>query len=471
MFPTSPPLGNRGHSPQTPCRRGEPLSAWDDLFGELGWLPGGRLNLAHEAIDRHALSETANDPALIWEGGLGEQEKYTFAEMKTLSDLFAGVLRNLGVVKGDRVFILLDSTPELFVAFLGALKVGAIACVLPSELGPDDAKHRLAAAGVKIVVTDPRVRRRLSAIVYHLFDLQHIVVVNKNDRDPFPTDPADLSYDEEMRKASGDAVVEATGQYEPALIDYSPSSAAGPLGAVHRHISAAQHLVTGRWALCLGRGDVYWCAAAPGSAAWPSLGLLGPWMAGAAVLSVEAAADPDDWRRLVSRHGVTVAYAGAGPMPRMSGAAPETGSAPTLRRLLYGGAADSATASWPEDAIGAPFRQCWSQAETGTAILADTGGTPRRGPAGVPAPGIEVSIRDDDMKRLPTGAAGHLTLRPTWPSMFAAYWGDPEAYGSRFNRGWYVTGEQARLDDDGYVWLEGPINRSVQGNRPTLPDA
>ena len=103
-----------------------PVSAWDDLCGELGWLPGGRLNLAHEAIDRHAASETADAAALIWEGGLGEREEYTFAEMKTLSDRFASVLRNLGVVKGDRVFVLLDSTPELFVAFLGALKVGAI---------------------------------------------------------------------------------------------------------------------------------------------------------------------------------------------------------------------------------------------------------------------------------------------------------------------------------------------------------
>ena len=342
-------------------------------------------------------------------------------------------------------------------AFLGALKVGAVAGVLPPELEPDDAMRRLAGAGAKIVVTDPRVRRRLSAIVYHLFDLQHIIIVNKNGRDPFPIDPADLSYDEEMRKASGVADVEAMGQYEPALIDYSPScGATGPLGALHRHISAAQHLVTGRWALCLERGDVYWCAAKPGSPAWPSLGMLAPWIAGATVLSVEASVDADSWRDLVGRHGVTVAYVDADTGRRIAGTAPPSDSSPALRRLLLGAANDSYAVSWPEDALGVPFRRCWSQAETGTVMVADAGEAPRLGPAGIPAPGMEVSIRDDEMRRLPEGENGRLTLRPGWPSMFSTYWGDTEAYNSRFSRGWYVTGERARMDDEGYVWFEGP---------------
>ena len=433
-----------------------PASAWDDVCGELDWLPGGRLNLAHEAIDRHAATETADATALIWEGGLGEREEYTFAEMKTLSNLFASVLRNLGVVKGDRVFILLDSTPELFVAFLGSLKVGAVACALPPELEPDDARVRLAGAGAKIVVTDPRVRRRLSAIVYHLFDLQHIVVVNKNGRDPFPIDPADLSYEEEMLKASGDSVVEATGQYDPALIDYSQCEGAEPLGSLHRQVSAAQHLVTARWALRLDTGDIYWCAAAPGSPAWPSVGLLAPWMAGATILSVEALVDADSWAGLVSRHGVSVAYVDADTARNIAGTAPPSDGSPALCRLLIGAANDSYAVSWPEDAFGVPFRQCWSQAETGTVVVADAGEAPRCGPAGMPAPGIEVSIRDDEMRRLPDGETGRLTLRPGGPSMFSTYWGDTEAYNSRFNRGWYVTGELARMDDEGYVWLEGP---------------
>ena len=434
----------------------EPTSEWDDVFDQLDWLPGGRLNLAHEAIDRHAATETAGSTALIWEGGLGEREEYTFAEMKTLSDLFACVLRNLGGVKGDRVFILLDSTPELFVAYLGALKLGAIACALPPELDADDARRRLASAGAKIVVTDPRVRRRLSSIVYHLFDLQHIIVVNKDGRDPFPIDPADLSYEEEMGKASGDSIMEATGQHDPALIDYPPSGGGEPLGALHRHISAAQHLVTGMWALCLDRRDVYWCTAPPGSPAWPSLGMLAPWTAGATVLCVEVAVDADNWADLVSRHDVSVAYVDADTAHKIGGTAPPSDDSPALRRLLLGAANDSYAVSWPEDAMGIPFRQCWSQAETGTVVVADAGEAPRRGPAGMPAPGLGVSIRDDDMDPLPAGEVGHLTLRPGWPSMFSTYWGDTEAYNSRFSRGWYVTGELARMDDEGYVWLEGP---------------
>ena len=432
-----------------------PASAWDDMCSELGWLPGGRLNLAHEAIDRHAATETADSVALIWEGGLGEREEYTFAEMKTLSDQFSSVLRNLGVVKGDRVFILLDSTPELFVSFLGTLKVGAIACALPPELDADEAKRRLACAGAKIVVTDPRVRRRFSEIVYHLFDLQHIVVLNKNGRDPFPIDPADLSYDEEMSKASARSAVEATGQYDSALIDYSPRGGAGPLGVLHRHMSAAQHLVTARWTLLLNAGDMYSCAAAPGSAVWPSVGLLAPWMAGATLLSVEAPVDADSWQDVVIGHGVTVAYVEADTARRLPGCGTRMDGAPALRRLLVGGG----PAPWPEDIQGVPFRHCWSEAETGTIVVADIGEEPRRGPAGTPAPGIEVSIRDGDMEPLSEGETGRLNLRPDWPSMFSAYWGDAEAYNSRFERGWYVAGQQARMDKDGYVWLESQETR------------
>ena len=426
------------------------------MCGELAWLPGGRLNLAHEAIDRHAASETADSVALIWEGGLGEREEYTFAEMKALSDLFASVLRNLGVVKGDRVFVLLDSTPELFVSFLGALKVGAVASLLPPELEAYDARRRLAGAGAKIVVTNPRVRRRFSEIVYHLFDLQHIVIVNKNGRDPFPLDPADLSYDEEMTKATVGAAVEATGLHDPALLDYSPMDSAGPLGALHRHLSAVQHLVTGRWALSLQGGDVYWCAAAPGSPPWPSIGMLAPWLAGAAVLSVEASPNLDGFSDLVRRHGVNVVYVDAGTAQGIAGATLADGSAPALRRIMCDGDIGSSYGTWPEDALGIPFRHCWSQAETGTLVLADAGDSPRRGPAGTPAPGVEVSIRNDEMDCLPDGEAGHFTLRPGWPSMFSAYWGDAETYNSRFKGGWYVTGERARLGDDGYVWLEAP---------------
>ena len=431
-----------------------PASAWDDVCDELDWLPGGRLNLAHEAIDRHVSSAEGDAVALVWEGGLGEREEYTFVEMKTLSDLFASVLRNLGVVKGDRVFVLLDPTPELFVSFLGALKVGAIAAALPPALETDEAKRRLAGAGAKIVVTDPRVRRRFSEIVYHLFDLQHIVVVNKNGRDPFPLDPADLGYDEEMSKASAGATVEATGQYDPALIDYSPTGA-DPLPTLHHHMSAAQHLAAARWALSLQTDDTYWCAAPPGSPAWPSLGMLAPWMAGATMLSVETSPRPDSWSDLVSHHAVDVAYADADTAQRIANSDTGSDSVPALRRLLVGGG----PAPWPEDIRGVPFRHCWSEAETGTIVVADTGEEPRHGPAGMPAPGIEVSIRDGDMEPLPEGETGHLNLRPGWPSMFSAYWDDAEAYNSRFDRGWYVTGQRARMDKDGYVWLEGHETR------------
>jgi len=176
--------------------------SWEQVKKELDGLEGGGLNLAYEAIDRHVKKGRGNKVAFYWESAKGEEEVYTFAQFKTQSDKFANVLQGLGIQKGDRVFIFMDRLPELYFAFFGILKIGAIAGPLFSAFGPDPVRDRLKDSGAKVLVTQPDLRRRISGIIPELFDLQHILVANKNNRDPAPLDMADLSYEEEMRKAS-----------------------------------------------------------------------------------------------------------------------------------------------------------------------------------------------------------------------------------------------------------------------------
>ncbi|MDP7534415.1 MAG: AMP-binding protein, partial [SAR202 cluster bacterium] len=146
---------------------------WQQLYSELDWLPGGGLNKAHEAIDRHANGPRRDKIAMIWEGKNGEREDYTFGQMKRLSDKFAGALQNLGVETGDRLFLFLDRIPELYIAFFGILKAGAIAGPLFSAFGPDPVRDRLEDSGAKLLVTQPDLRRKVSGILGQLPALEH----------------------------------------------------------------------------------------------------------------------------------------------------------------------------------------------------------------------------------------------------------------------------------------------------------
>ena len=194
---------------------------WEEMYRELDWLPGGGLNKAHEAIDRHANSDKKNKLALIWEGKNGEREDYTFGDLQLLTNQFANVLGSLGIEKGDRVFIFMDRLPELYVAFFGALKAGAVVGPLFSAFGPEPVKDRMQDSGAKVLVTQPDLRKKISEIIPELFDLQHILIVNKDGRDQNPIDPQDLSYEEEMNKASKEFTTVVTGQYDYSVMHYT----------------------------------------------------------------------------------------------------------------------------------------------------------------------------------------------------------------------------------------------------------
>ena len=164
--------------------------SWQQFRSELDGLPGGGLNLAHEAIDRHATGGRGDKVAMYWEGAGGEEEQYTFAQMREQTNRFANVLRGLGVEKGDRVFIFMGRVPELYVAFFGILKVGAIAGPLFSAFGPDPVRDRLQDSGARVLVVTPELRGRIAGILGDLPDLKHIIVVNKNGRSQEPLRPA-----------------------------------------------------------------------------------------------------------------------------------------------------------------------------------------------------------------------------------------------------------------------------------------
>ena len=203
---------------------------WQAMFDDLDWLPGGGLNKAHEAIDRHANGSNRDKLAMIWEGKNGEREDYTFGDLKRQTDRFANVLKSLGIETGDRVFTFMDRVPEQYIAVFGILKAGAIAGPLFSAFGPDPVRDRLQDSGAKVLITQPDLRRKITGIIPELFDLQHIIIVNKNGRDPAPIDSQDLDYYEEMGKAPADFTTVATSQFDYSIMHYTSGLRASPRG-------------------------------------------------------------------------------------------------------------------------------------------------------------------------------------------------------------------------------------------------
>ena len=350
-------------------------SEWGEMYRGLAWLPGGRLNIAHEAIDRHANGRLRDSAALVWEGASGERETYTFGQLKRLSSRFAHVLASLGIGRGDPVFTYMTRTPELYVALVGILKIGAIAAPLFSGLSPESVRDGMRQTRAKVLVTQPDLRARIAPYIPELWELQHIVVADRHGRGFAPMDMADLSYDEEMDKAPLDFEVEPMSQYDHALLLYTSGTMSTPKGVLHCHGAIAHHRDNGGSVLGLGAGDVLWCTADPGFALGMACGVLAPWSNGAAVLAHEGGFDSESWYRAIRRNRVAVWYTApeALEMLMRGGEEARTRHDPTSLRsiLTVGGHAGDEAAEWSRRVFGVQPLDTWGQAETGAVMIAD----------------------------------------------------------------------------------------------------
>ena len=449
-----PPIDEFAVRPNLDYSRDRDRFDLQSLIDELDWLPDGRLNAAHEAIDRHAENpDTQDKTALIWEGRYDEREDYTFAQMKLESDKFANVLRSLGIGRGDHVFIMLERVPELYFAFFGILKVGGIAGPLPYATDPQRVKAAMQDVDTKVLVTQPDMRLMITPIIPELFELQHILVLNKNGRDPMPLDYQDLSYEEEMSKATSRTETVHTAQDDAAVIHYRFDDSGTATGVTQEHGAVIRHYATGKWCLDLHPDDVYWCSAELGTPVGTFDGILAPWTNGVTQLVYESPPTAPDWYRVVQTHGVTAASI----TPEMLHMLLEAGDdlpgeydISSLRFLASGGGPlDPEAIVWTNDALGLPIHQSWGQSEVGGTMCANFASMEiRPGSVGWPLPGVHMAVLDDEFKPVGPGVTGWIAIRPSWPWTPPAFPRDD----SPFRRGWYVTGDRAYTDEDGCYW-------------------
>ena len=431
---------------------------YERVIDELDGLPGGGLNIAYECLDRHVAAGRGDKACILWDGKDGRQETYSYADMAKLSNQFANVLRKLEVEKGSRVFVFMDRIPELYAAAFGTLKAGCIIGPLFSAFGPDAIKDRLEDSGATVLVTTPELKAKVHEIRGDLPALKHLIIASHNE--PPEVDDGELSWNDLMADASEEFDIVQTAPDDPAIMHYTSGTTGRPKGALHVHKAVLGHYATGKYVLDFHEDDIYWCTADPGWVTGTSYGMFAPCTNGVTSVIYEGGFSASKWYEVIQKYKVTVWYTAPTAIRMLMKAGDEVPKKFDLSTLRYtmsvGEPLNPEAVVWSEKAIGLPFHDNWWQTETGSIMIANYPVMPiKPGSMGRPMPGINPGIIDEEGNEVATGEEGDLAVRPGWPSMFRTYWNREEMYDSRFKNGWYITGDRARKDADGYFWFVG----------------
>jgi acetyl-CoA synthetase len=419
--------------------------SWEAAEKELDGLPGGRgLNIAHEAVDRHAVGARAGRTALRWIGKAGALREASYAELRAESSRFANVLAGLGVAAGDRVFALAGRIPELYAAALGTLKHGAVFCPLFSAFGPEPVRQRLALGGGRVLVTTERLyRRKVEALRPSLPHLEHVLLVGTGGA---ATDvPGTLDLRALLAEAPGRFEIPATDPEQMALLHFTSGTTGAPKGAIHVHRAVVAHHATGKLALDLHDDDVFWCTADPGWVTGTSYGIVSPLSHGITSIVDEGEFDAERWYGLLQDQRVSVWYTAPTAIRMLMKAGPELPRKFDLGALRFvasvGEPLNPEAVVWGQEALGLPIHDNWWQTETGGIMIANYASQEiRPGSMGRPLPGVEAAIvhKGDgggvDVLEEP-GAEGELALRPGWPSRFRGYLDQEDRYRTCFRDG------------------------------------
>jgi acetyl-CoA synthetase len=455
---------------------------WASARSWLDGLPGGAgLNIAHEAVDRHAGGPRAERVAIRWLGRHGEERAdLTYAELRRRTSRFANVLESLGLRRGDAVFLLAGRVPALYVAALGTLKAGCVLSPLFSAFGPEPVRQRLEmGAGRLLVTTRAAYERKVAPQRDRLPALEHVLLTDVPAGTAPP--PGTLALDDLLADADDAYTIAATDPQEPALLHFTSGTTGTPKGAVHVHEAVVAHHATSRFALDLHPTDVFWCTADPGWVTGTSYGIIAPLTHGVTSVVDEADFDAERWYAILRDERVSVWYTAPTAIRRLMRLDTGTSRAADLSSLRFvasvGEPLNPEAVLWGQEALGLPIHDNWWQTETGGIMIANTVAAPvKPGSMGRPLPGVQAAV----LRRGAAGVVvdeagevdvvaepdveGELALRPGWPSMFRGYLHQEGRYRACFAGGWYLTGDLASRDADGYFWFLGRADDVIKSS-------
>lgn len=451
-----------------------PGFSWDIAHEVLQWQEGELLNIGHICSDRVCARGLAAKTALIWEGFTGEKKSYTFDQVRLLSNAYARFLQEQGVRPGDRVCIFMDKIPALYISFLGVLKLGAVAQPLFSAFGDDSLEVRLKSAGTAAILTTAKHVKKVRKIRENLPSLRHVVVV---DGDPAKVREGEVFFDMEQAPRADSFACHPAGNEWPSVLHYTSGTTGQPKGAQHVHGSVWGQALTAHWVLDLKQDDVYWCTADPGWVTGTSYGIIGPWALGMTQCVLDSGFTSAKWYQFIQDNRITVWYSAPTAirsLMRDGADLVRQHDLSSLRHLCSVGEPLNAEAViWSEQVFGRPFLDTFWQTETGAMMITNFPGLKiKPGSMGKPFPGITATVLDLKTHQPITepGKVGLIAFRPGWPSMFREYRGQHDVYRSKFVGAhpeaapeqlrcdpdlWYVSGDRASIDPEGYYWFVG----------------
>ena len=452
------------------------------------WFTGAQVNIVHNALDRHIAAGMGEKVAYHWEGEPGDVRTISYQWLYDEVNKFANVLRGLGINKGDTVTIYMGRVPEIIAAMLACAKIGAPHTVVYGGFSEQALADRINDAQSTVLVTcDGAWLRGKTVNLKDIADLalektptiKNVVVYKRTQQDVKWVEGRDLWWHDVMADASPQAVTEVMDAEDPLFILYTSGSTGKPKGILHTHGGYMVYTSTTlAWVFDIQPDDVYWCAADPGWITGHSYIVYAPLILGATSLMYEGAPTHpgyDRWWELVAKYKVSILYCAPTAirgLMRYGDEWPAKHDMSSLRLLGSVGEPINPEAwRWYHKHVGGercPVMDTWWQTETGGFMITPMPVTPLKpGSATRPFPGIEVDVVDDDGQSCAPNVEGRLVIKQPWPGMLRTVWNDPDRYISQYwsafpEQGWYLAGDSARKDDDGYIWVIGRIDDVIK---------
>jgi acetyl-CoA synthetase len=454
------------------------------------WFDGANVNIIHNALDRHLRTSVRNKAALIFEGEPGDSRTYTYQQLSYEVSKFAGVLHSQGVERGDRVTIYMGRIPELVIAMLACAKIGAIHSVVYGGFSTEALYDRINDSNSKVLVTCDGAWLRgevveLKKIANEALEkanpVQSVIVVKRTGQPVEMKADRDHWYHDLMALPIADpkTPTEHMEAEDPLFILYTSGTTGRPKAILHTHggymVGTATTL---KWVFDLKPHDIYWCAADPGWITGHSYIVYAPLVLGITSFIYEGAPthpNPDRWWSMIEKYGITILYTAPTAirgLMRFGESWPNLHDLSTLRILgTVGEPINPEAWRWYYRVIGkerCPIMDTWWQTETGMFMITPLPTMPLKPGSGAkPFPGVKVDVVNEEGESVAPNEEGYLVIQTPWPAMLRTIFGDPDRYVQQYwsqysEQGWYLPGDSARKDEDGYIWIIGRIDDVIK---------
>lgn len=433
---------------------------WSVAEKELGYSKGDILNIGWYCSDRICLQGKGDKTALRYEGFGGVEKSYTFNDIRLAGNTTGSFLRDLGIKNEDRVCLFMDRIPELYLSFLGVLKIGAIVQPLFSAFGDESLFVRLDNAGTRAIITQRKHLPKVRKIIDRLPSLEFIIIVDHHYSKPLES--REVAFSLEDSEPVENFEIFPTKAESPSVLHYTSGTTGQPKGVKHVHYSLISQYLTTKWVLDLRDDDIYWCTADPGWVTGTSYGIIGPWSLGVTQCILDTGFSAQAWYRFIEKHRITMWYSAPTAIRSLMKAGDEIIKDYDLSSLRHlasvGEPLNSEAVIWSERIFGKPFLDTFWQTETGSIMITNFPGMKvKPGSMGKPFPGITGAVLDPQTFEPinEPGKIGLIAFRPGWPAMMRGYWNNEVKYREKFVNGWYLSGDRSSIDIEGYYWFTG----------------